>query len=787
MTRLLFLLVALLALADGARAQTPAQKPNAVPAITADQARVALDVLNDPKKRAAFAATLDAIVKAQPPPAAPSSTPLSSPTPSPAPATAQPARETPTDGLSLPLEPNSLGAQVLMGASDFINRAGHQAMDALRTVQSLPLLYGWAVVMATNPMARDVLTDIAWRVALALLCAFTVEYLLRRALRRPMSRLNGGTPMPTPTGVAPPPPAVEAMTELTDGPSKAQAELAEARAELGDLEPPPLPQRLHQAAPRSILKRLPHLLARLVLELAPAVGMAIVGHLIAGSSLGGQTASRLVILAVVDASVVCTALLSLARLVLASSPNAPAIMPWVRRFVLIAVIGYMIGEVGLLLGLSVVAHDALQKTVGLILHLLAVALVLRNRRGVRRWLCAAPEAKGGIATLRNRFAAIWHWAALFALGASWLLWVAEMEQGYATLLRYAGLTVLLIVGARLALAGITRFLDRSMRVHPATAERYPGLEPRLRAYFPVALTVARTAIYLLAAFALMQLYGLGAFTWLFGSFLGQRVVSAVGTLTVTIVLAFAVWEGVNAAFQRHLAVLQREAQIARSARLRTLFPLLRTTLLVTIVVVAGLMILSEIGVNIAPLLAGAGIVGVAIGFGSQKLVQDLITGIFLLLENAMQVGDTVTVSGLTGTVEALSVRTIHLRAGDGSVHIIPFSAVTSVTNLNRGLGNAAISVTVSYDEDTDKVSEAMQAIVVEMREDPAFTTKMLSDLHLWGIDKIDGTAVTIAGQVVCTDTGRWSVQREFNRRMKLRFQETGIKLLNQTRFAVAAA
>ena len=156
--------MALLALAEGARAQAPAQKPNAVPAITADQARVALDVLNDPKKRAAFAATLDAIVKAQPAPptpnpptpnpAAPSSTPLSSPTPSPAPETAQPARETPTEGRSLPLEPNSLGAQVLMGASDFINRAGHQAMDALRTVQSLPLLYGWAVVMATNPMAR---------------------------------------------------------------------------------------------------------------------------------------------------------------------------------------------------------------------------------------------------------------------------------------------------------------------------------------------------------------------------------------------------------------------------------------------------------------------------------------------------------------------------------------------------------------------------------------------------------------------------------------------------------
>ena len=174
--------------------------------------------------------------------------------------------------------------------------------------------------------------------------------------------------------------------------------------------------------------------------------------------------------------------------------------------------------------------------------------------------------------------------------------------------------------------------------------------------------------------------------------------------------------------------LERDAQIAKSARLRTLLPLLRSTLLITIAIIAGLMILSEIGINIAPLLAGAGIVGVAIGFGSQKLVQDLITGIFLLLENAMQVGDTVTVSSLTGVVEALSVRTIRLRAADGSVHIIPFSSVTSVTNVNRGLGNAAVSVSVAFDEDTDRVAAELVAIVAGMRSDPALSAQMLSDL-----------------------------------------------------------
>jgi small-conductance mechanosensitive channel len=196
------------------------------------------------------------------------------------------------------------------------------------------------------------------------------------------------------------------------------------------------------------------------------------------------------------------------------------------------------------------------------------------------------------------------------------------------------------------------------------------------------------------------------------------------------------------------------------------------------------MALSAIGVNTAPLLAGAGIVGLAIGFGSQKLVQDVITGIFLLLENAMQIGDWVTVSGLSGTVENLSVRTIRLRAGDGSVHVIPFSSVTSVTNTNRGLGNASVSVSVAFEEETDRVCDVLKEIAAQMRQEPSFASQMLSDLQLWGVDKVDGAATTIAGQIVCTDSGRWSVQREFNRRMKKRFQELGIEIYNPLRMIV---
>lgn len=214
----------------------------------------------------------------------------------------------------------------------------------------------------------------------------------------------------------------------------------------------------------------------------------------------------------------------------------------------------------------------------------------------------------------------------------------------------------------------------------------------------------------------------------------------------------------------------------RAARLRTLLPLLRTTLIVTIAIISGLMVLSEVGVNIAPLLAGAGIIGIAVGLGSQRLVQDLITGIFLLLENAMQVGDVVKVGSLTGTVESLSVRTIRLRSEDGSVHVIPFSAVTTVTNMTREFSRAVVQVVVSIDENFDRVVGILRGIVAEMRTEPAWGGIILDDLEILGLQEIDNVAMSIRCRIRCTAFGRWSVGREFNRRMKVAFEAETVRL-----------
>ena len=204
--------------------------------------------------------------------------------------------------------------------------------------------------------------------------------------------------------------------------------------------------------------------------------------------------------------------------------------------------------------------------------------------------------------------------------------------------------------------------------------------------------------------------------------------------------------------------------------------MLRTALLAVILIFVVLSVLAEIGVNVAPLIAGAGVVGIAVGFGSQRLVQDVITGIFLLLEDAVAVGDVVQLGGLSGVVEHLSIRSIKLRAVDGSLHIIPFSAVTSVTNQTRDFAFAVIDVNVDYGEDTDHVAETLRQIAAEMRQDPRWRPVIRDDLDVMGVDKLGDSGVVIRVRLKTEPSQRWAVAREMNRRIKRRFDELGIDI-----------
>ena len=200
---------------------------------------------------------------------------------------------------------------------------------------------------------------------------------------------------------------------------------------------------------------------------------------------------------------------------------------------------------------------------------------------------------------------------------------------------------------------------------------------------------------------------------------------------------------------------------------------LALTMLVAIGVVE---VLSELGVNANALLAGAGVVGLAIGFGSQTLVKDLITGLFILVGDTVRVGDVVDLGGKAGVVEAISMRTITLRAYNGDVHTIPYSSIDVVTNMTKDFSFAVFDLVVAYKEDVDRVMEVLREIDSQLRRE-------------WPYRRADARALEIAGVDAFRDSGRpgqgahqgrageqWKVGREFNRRIKRRFDELGIEL-----------
>lgn len=794
MIRRLIVVLTLLAtlavpLADAwAQPTRPAAAPPTAPpaAMSAEQARLALEVLNDPAKRAALIAALQAVAKQAP--AKP--TKGAAPQPNDAgatQATAPPEEPKPDTKTLIPLAPDGLGAQLLVSASALMTTLGDRLRDALRAVESVPLLYGWAVVMVTSPLARAVLMDATWRVVVALVLACAALYGTHLIIRPVLSRLEQANRRRRRKNHAESEPDRQADEADTPVPTGPVDQVGTARAEAGESEPP-RPYRPGGSSAVAALRLLPFLLARFVLELIPVLALLVVGHLVAASSLGGQTTSKLIILAIVDATAASAALIRSAHIVL--SPDAEDLafldLPhhwstylwrWVRRLVIIGVFGYGFGEVGYLLGLSDVAYSAVQKTVGLILVVCIMAIAIRNRRVVRRWIQAPSEAKGLMASIRNHIARSWHWILVFVLAANWLAWAIGARGQAEPALRLVLQTAAILIIARIVQLAAVGLSYRLMHMAGESSSEAGGdLTARLRLYHPPLSAIITAVIYVTAFLVLLQVYGTGGLVWLLSSDLGQRFLSALLMLGITVAIAIMVWEAANLAIHRHLAKLSRDAQTARSARLRTLLPLLRSTLIVVIGVVAGMMILSEIGVNIAPLLAGAGIIGIAIGFGSQRLVQDLITGIFLLLENAMQVGDVVMVGSQAGLVESLSVRTIRLRAEDGSVHVIPFSAVTTVTNLTRDYSRAVLEIGIGYDSDYEKACEIMQEVVRDMRADPQWKSIIQEDLELYGLDQFADSGIIIKGRIKCIPFGRWSVGREFRRRVKVRFEQSGIEI-----------
>jgi len=211
-------------------------------------------------------------------------------------------------------------------------------------------------------------------------------------------------------------------------------------------------------------------------------------------------------------------------------------------------------------------------------------------------------------------------------------------------------------------------------------------------------------------------------------------------------------------------------------RIQTLSKILNKIVYIILAAIGITIILSQVGINIGPILTAAGVFGLAVSFGAQNLVKDIISGTFILLENQVRVGDVAIINGTGGLVEAINLRTIILRDLSGAVHIFPNGSVTALSNLTKEWSGYIFDIGVAYKEDVDRVIDVMQRVADELKEDEDFGKKIIEPIEIFGLDKFDSSAVVIKGRIKTLPLEQWGVGREFKRRIKIAFDREGIEI-----------
>ena len=227
---------------------------------------------------------------------------------------------------------------------------------------------------------------------------------------------------------------------------------------------------------------------------------------------------------------------------------------------------------------------------------------------------------------------------------------------------------------------------------------------------------------------------------------------------------------------QHIASRHGPVDTETEKRATTLTAIARKTIGIVIWVVAIIMALREAGFDVTPILAGAGVAGVAVGFGAQNLVRDVISGAFLLLEDQIRVNDVAVINGTGGLVEQINLRTTVLRGLDGTVYIFPNGAIQTLANMTHGFSYYVFDIGVAYKEDTDRVTQVLKSIADDLMKEETFANLILAPLEILGVDKFADSAVIVKSRIKTVPMQQWTVGREMNRRIKKKFDELGIEM-----------
>lgn len=452
---------------------------------------------------------------------------------------------------------------------------------------------------------------------------------------------------------------------------------------------------------------------------------------------------------------------------------------WSSR--IIGILGY-----GMLLFVPIVANNispAAGRGFAILIALtslaVAVTIVLQNKSTVRDailgWAARMSDRQRGdpTALVVRVVGFTWHLiiSALFA--GAFVSWLVNPAEAMVFYLEASGRTLVVIALGAFVLTVMTRAITGGMRLPDDLKLRLPMLEQRLNAFVPGILKVLRLVTLVVVLVAILDSWTLlNVSSWLSDP-VGQAFIGRVASAALVAAVAFGLHVGVTAWIDQRL---DPTVGTVATARERTLISLFRNAFTVALSILAVMLVLSELGLDIGPLLAGAGVLGLAIGFGSQKLVQDIITGAFIQLENAMNEGDVVTLAGTTGTVEKLTVRSVGLRDLRGVYHLIPFSSVDNVSNFMRGFSFHVAEIGVAYRENVAEVKDLMKEAFERLKETEHGENLLADELEMHGLTTFGDSAIVIRARIKTKPGTQWALGRAYNEIIKEVFDRAGVEI-----------
>lgn len=448
---------------------------------------------------------------------------------------------------------------------------------------------------------------------------------------------------------------------------------------------------------------------------------------------------------------------------------------WLVRVVAAAGYGTLLIDPVISATLSPALGRLANMVIMLVVYVYAVRVIWQNRQSVRERLSRrAAHATTFMGSRLNFLSRVWH-----VLGIGYftiLLVVSQIDPTNALpfMARATAQTLLVIGVSSLLVLLLNTVLAKPIALSADLRRRLPMLEARVNAYVPALLKVLGWIIRIVAVLLIFDAWhAFDLSSWL-ASDAGGAAIKMVLNIVIVLLIAALVWTVIASIIEHRLS--QSEGRGMPTARERTLLALFRNAALIVIVTMTLMVLLSQIGIDVAPLIAGAGVVGLAIGFGAQKLVQDIITGIFIQLENGMNENDVVQVAGVFGTVEKMTIRSVGIRTLDGGYHLVPFSSVDVVANHMRDFSYHLGEYTIAHRESVDDAIEHLRAAFAELMTDSVLGPEILEEITIAGVTAVNDKGVTIRILIKTTPGMQWAVQRGYNRLLKKHFDAAGIEL-----------